>query len=319
MAVVSVVITTYERPQYLPGAIETALAQTYDDIEIVVVDDGSGTDYAADIVADYDGARLVAHEENCGPAAALNTGIDASDGEFVAFLDDDDRWQQTKLQRQIGALEARPEAGLASCLMISVRPDGSIITCQGSAPDGDLADLILVDNVIGSPSRVLVRREALAEYRFDESLPSKHDWDFYLRLCQEWDVVAVSEPLYIRLYHESMSSDPRMVEQNKRAVIDKHEANIRDRNLFDEAMAVYHTRVGRKSLEAGNRRLAISHLKRANQLEATAKRVVLLGIATFPSAVFSTVLRMRRHAAIRRYGCPDPESLAQTVEGYPPG
>jgi hypothetical protein len=174
---VSVVIRTYERPDYLPGAVETALQQTHNPLRVVVVDDGSSTEYAAELAASYDRVRCIEHGANRGSAAAMNTGLDTVDGEFVAFLDDD-RWHETKVERQVAALATTPEAGLATCLRISVTPEGQVVSCQSSAPSGDLSRRLLVRNAIGSPSRVLTRREVVTEHRFDETLPTKNDWEF---------------------------------------------------------------------------------------------------------------------------------------------
>ncbi|MFB6186238.1 MAG: glycosyltransferase family 2 protein, partial [Halobacteriaceae archaeon] len=95
---VSVVIPTYERPEYLQGAIQTALGQTYDNIEVIVVDDGSSDPYADEIVAEFpQSVTCIRHDENEGLSAARNTGIRNANGEYVAFLDDDDRWHKTKI------------------------------------------------------------------------------------------------------------------------------------------------------------------------------------------------------------------------------
>ena len=109
MPTVSVVIPTYNRADVLPRAIDSALGQSVADIEVVVVDDGSTDDTEA-LVADYEDDRLryVAHETNRGANVARNTGIEAADGEYIAFLDSDDEWKPTKLERQLERLEGEP-------------------------------------------------------------------------------------------------------------------------------------------------------------------------------------------------------------------
>jgi glycosyltransferase involved in cell wall biosynthesis len=317
MVAVSVVIPTYERPDHLRGAIETALGQTVDDLAVIVVDDASATDYATAIADEYDRVRCVRHDENRGPAAARNTGIDAATGEYVAFLDDDDRWHEDKIERQAAVLSNRPDVGVVNCRTVAVDPAGAIVTCGGTPPSGDLADAILVDNVVGSPSRVLVRRAALEEHRFDESLPTKHDWDLFVRLCQEWPVAVVDDHLYVRLHHPSISSDPDVTRRDKRAVIEKHESKIRDRGLWDQAMAAYETRVGRKFLDQGDRGPARSHLRRAISHQPSGRRIALFALAYAPRSVFSAALDTKRGIESRWHDCPDASALRAAVPGYP--
>lgn len=103
---VSVVIPLCERPEYLRGAIKTAVKQTYDAIEVIVVDDGSTEQYADTIVTDFpEHVQYVRHEENSGLSAARNTGIERATGRYVAFLDDGDRWHRGKIEQQLKLLE----------------------------------------------------------------------------------------------------------------------------------------------------------------------------------------------------------------------
>jgi glycosyltransferase involved in cell wall biosynthesis len=107
---VSVVIPTYYRNDGLRRAIESALSQTYDPVEVIVVDD-SGERYAEPVAREYD-VTYIAHEENLGGNPARNTGIKAASGEYIQLLDDDDRLLPEKLERQIPALEADPSVGV---------------------------------------------------------------------------------------------------------------------------------------------------------------------------------------------------------------
>lgn len=104
---VSVVIPTYDRAAVLPRAIDSVLGQTVEDLELLVVDDGS-TDRAPDVVAGYadDRVRCLRHEQNRGASAARNSGIEAASGDYVAFLDSDDEWLAGKLETQLAVLEA---------------------------------------------------------------------------------------------------------------------------------------------------------------------------------------------------------------------
>ena len=111
---VSVVVTTYNRAALLPRAIRSVLAQTYEDYELIIVDDCS-TDDTPDVIRTFVDSRIrvVRHAENTGQSAAINTGIRLARGEYIAFLDDDDEWVESKLLRQVRALdESDPRVGL---------------------------------------------------------------------------------------------------------------------------------------------------------------------------------------------------------------
>jgi glycosyltransferase involved in cell wall biosynthesis len=112
-ALVSIVIPTYYRNDWLRRSIESALEQTHDSVEVVVVDD-SGERYAESVVREYD-AIYVAHEQNRGGNPARNTGIEAANGKYIQLLDDDDRILPTKIEKQVGVLESNPSVGVVYC------------------------------------------------------------------------------------------------------------------------------------------------------------------------------------------------------------
>ena len=109
----SVVIPTYYRNDWLPDAIESALDQTYDPVEIIVVDD-SGEGHAEPVATEYD-VHYIAHERNLGGNPTRNTGIEAATGDYIQLLDDDDRILPTKLEKQIDLFEANPSVGVVYC------------------------------------------------------------------------------------------------------------------------------------------------------------------------------------------------------------
>ena len=106
---VSIIMPTYNRGLMLSRAMESALSQTYSDYELIVVDDGSSEDVAS-VVSRFADPRITyfRHETNLGQSSAINTGLDLSRGEFIAFLDDDDLWLPFKLEKQVGLLDSSP-------------------------------------------------------------------------------------------------------------------------------------------------------------------------------------------------------------------
>jgi glycosyltransferase involved in cell wall biosynthesis len=314
---VSVVIPTYERPQFLEGAIRTSLAQTYENTEIIVVDDGSSEQYADEIVSDFpEGVTCIQHDENKGPSAARNTGIREANGEYVAFLDDDDRWHETKISRQVEALERDHTAGLATCLVAAITPDGDLVHCETSAPSGDCSDKILIGNQIGTPSRVLVRRECFDDIgTFDESLPTKQDWDFYIRLCQEWNIVAVEDYICFRTVHESLSSSPKSAKRDNQVIVEKHEDLIRRNGCWEHTQAEIEERVGRAYLRQRDRRKARTHFREALRKDLTSRRVPLYLLTFTPQTVVEKLRTIKRGISIRRSDCSRKELLDKVVFG----
>jgi glycosyltransferase involved in cell wall biosynthesis len=304
---VSVVIPTYKRSKYLQGAIKTAVGQTYEDIEVIVVDDGSTESYANKIVSRFsESVKCVSHEDNKGLSAARNTGIRNTSGEYIAFLDDDDRWHKTKIARQVEAINKDERTGLATCLVASISPDNEIIHCETWAPSGDCSEELLIGNSIGTPSRVLVRREAIDDIgTFDESLPTKQDWDFYIRLCQNWRVAAVEDHLCFRTVHESMSSSPNSSKQDNEKILDKHETRIRERELWDQARAEVADRVGRAYLKGGDLKTARRHLWKSVSLDPTVRRRILLGLSYTHPSIVNRVTELKRTVLLSQNDCPD--------------
>jgi len=197
---VTAVITTYDRPDRLKAAVESVLGQTYDSVELVVVDDHSETPAEA-ALSDVDlgslsGATVVRHETNRGANAARNTGIHAASGEYVAFLDDDDQWRPTKLARQVRALECHGDAGVAYTGIERVGPDGTR-TDIPPAVDGDMTKALLCENVVGSMSVTMVQTALAQSVSLDERFPCWADLEWYINLSRETAFVRVPEPLVV--------------------------------------------------------------------------------------------------------------------------
>lgn len=166
---VSVVLPTYERGEVVGEAVESVLSQTYADLELLVIDDGS-TDGTSAVIEGFDDDRVRYHhrETRRGVSAARNAGIAAARGEIVAFVDSDDRWRAEKLQRQIARLDRGPPArGLV--LTGITKPEGEPRTREGAS--GEIHEAVRRMNVPTYTSTLLVRAEALDRCGgFDERL-----------------------------------------------------------------------------------------------------------------------------------------------------
>lgn len=125
MANVSVIVPVYNGQKYIMAAIKSALDQTFKDIEVIIVDDGS-TDRTAEIVLSFHDHVKYIYQENAGAAKARNQGVAASSGEYLAFLDCDDIWFPGKLERQVKLLDDRQEIGIVSADMQYISEDGEL-------------------------------------------------------------------------------------------------------------------------------------------------------------------------------------------------
>jgi glycosyltransferase involved in cell wall biosynthesis len=200
---VSVIIPTYNRREYVCEAIDSALAQTYHPLEIIVVDDGS-TDGTGAVLRDRYGQVIrYAYQANRGESAARNAAIRRSSGEYIALLDSDDIWAPQKLAKQVALLQRRPCVGLVSCHALPIDREGDLLSEEpmhaGKVPDPVPLRILVLDSPLFSSS-VVVRRACLDEVGlFPEDIRYGEDRDFCLRVAARHDVGFVSEPLvYMR-------------------------------------------------------------------------------------------------------------------------
>ncbi|WP_306054421.1 glycosyltransferase family 2 protein [Natronococcus wangiae] len=215
MALVSVIIPTYNREETVSRAINSALSQTVDSVEVLVVDDGS-TDDTQDVLESYDDERVrpIYHETNRGANVARNTGIERARGKYVAFLDSDDEWRPEKLEAQLDLLEKRSEEWVAAYCDFAFELATPIDRLRGLAASvlsraderpqmeggEELIGEILADNVhTGAGSTLLVRTDVAREVGgFDETLDRFQDPEFVLRILEVGKLAYVDEPLVVR-------------------------------------------------------------------------------------------------------------------------
>lgn len=216
---VSVIIPTYKRRHVLRRAIDSVLAQTFTDFEIIVVDDHS-EDGSDEIVASYADPRIrfFSHETNRGGNAARTTGIDAARGEWLAFLDSDDAYRPTKLEKQLALLAAKGEAyGLCSVWVEHRDGEGNLVLSTTPDVDGWIETDLLACNYLGGFSSIVVRRSALHEVGgLDPRMKSAQDWEFFTRVATVVAACVVREPL---LDYLADPDDPVRITTNNTNVI----------------------------------------------------------------------------------------------------
>jgi len=224
---VSVVIPAFNYARYLPAAIESVLAQTHAEFELLVVDDGS-TDETRGVVAHYRDARVrYVWQENAGLSAARNTGIREAHFEYVAFLDADDFWAPQFLERVLQRFaELGPEFALIATDANRVDVEGRPLPANKHARAGDAwfgelraRDFCLRNRPLSSS--VVIRRAAFAECGgFDPVLKSSEDRDMWIRITERHRAWFVAEPLAsIRRHGSNMSRNAPRMQRNSSTVI----------------------------------------------------------------------------------------------------
>ena len=195
---VSTIIPTYNRARDVVLAVESALAQTHRDHEVLVIDDGSTDDTAA-ALASY-GARIrFIRKTNGGVSSARNQGIDQARGDAIAFLDSDDEWSPDKLSLQVAVLEARPEIDLVLTSMMVVdrqRRDTGLFSRRSTIPEDGRVLRHVLRNPAMTPSTAMLRTSvARALGGFDRELKTAEDLDLHLRIALHHQIAVIDRPL----------------------------------------------------------------------------------------------------------------------------
>ncbi|MGB7444911.1 MAG: glycosyltransferase family A protein [Coleofasciculaceae cyanobacterium] len=224
MPKVTVVIPAYNAMRYLPETMETALSQTYTDFEVLVVNDGS-TDHTAEWVSQLTDSRVrIVSQENKGLAGARNTGVANAKGEYIAFLDADDLWELTKLEKQVRCLDENPKVGLVYTWTALADQDGkSTGRVIKSHAEGDVWKELLEFNMVCCGSTPLIRRSCLeAVGLFAKDVTPSDDWEMWLRLASQFHFGVVKEPLIRYRQHASNSSKKSQVMlETSRTIIER--------------------------------------------------------------------------------------------------
>lgn len=242
---VSVVLPTHNRRETLGAAIDSVLAQSWSDLELIVVDDGS-TDGTAELLEAVDDERVRVRRllRRSGAPVARNVGIAMARGGYVAFQDSDDLWRPHKLQAQVAALDAASHnvaVVYGAILRHAPRRSARIPASTQAALSGDLAGCLPVENFIALPA-VLVRAEALRSVGgFDPELPRFQDWDLWLRLAERFRFEFLDEVVLDSYESEvSISRDEGAYFRAMEVILDRHDAMFR---RVPEALLHHHLRL----------------------------------------------------------------------------
>ena len=234
---VSIIIACYNQAHFLHEAIESALHQSYANREIIVVDDGS-TDNTSEISSRYPGLRYI-YQENAGPSAARNAGVKTSRGDYLVFLDADDRLLRDALKLGVESLRQHPDCGFVWGFSRLILADGSLLGAPAQpCINGDHFLEMLRRNYIWCPASVTYRRNIFEGVGgFNESLGRGEDYDLFLRVTRDYPIFCHKQ--YVadyRLHGSTRSADSELMLRDMLTALEAQAAFVKGSDRHLEAL-----------------------------------------------------------------------------------
>lgn len=226
---VSIIIPTYNREHTIKRAVDSVLEQTYQDFELIIVDDAS-TDNTCQIISEYKDSRIkyLKTEDRHGANHARNVGISNAQGEYIAFQDSDDVWQPDKLEKQMKILQEESDVDIVFSRYLHHLANGKAALVpnknySAALLQNDLESILADNNVIGTPTLVIRKTCFDKMGMFDEMLPRFQDWEIVIRFVQEYKIKFLDEAL-LDAYEmkESISNTGKSFVSGKALIIKKH-------------------------------------------------------------------------------------------------
>ncbi len=284
MPKVTVIIPSYNCEAYIAETIDSILNQTFKDIELIVVDDGS-TDKTREIVESYGTPVRLITQSNARVCAARNRGIREAKGEFICLMDHDDYWYPEKLSRQLEEFEKHPEAGAVySSFLRWYRNQDGIFPATESFDRASYSDDINPDfsgwiyhqfllDCWMLTSSAMFRAEVFKRCgMFDESLPYSEDWELWLRISREYPIIQLRRPATLYRHHPQQGNlivrdiDYRTVlltSTVKKWGLCSRDGRCITMRRFKTQLAIYYAAYGLHQLQAGNLKTAMGSLLNA--------------------------------------------------------
>jgi len=270
---VSVVMPVYNGIRFLENALHSIFAQTFTDYEIICVDDGS-TDASWNLLEAYQGRLNAFRQDNRGQGAARNAGAAQATGEFLAFLDQDDRWYPHKLARQVEALDADPGSVLVYSNSDRMDQEGRLTQTGATSAEWASALASPLGRLIGEglvlPSSMMVRRDAFMRVSgFDAHLRGFEDFDLSARLKRTGRFLFLEEPALCYRQHESGFSQAgamAVIRSRERFLLRmqaQYAGEVAKERLIRVMLAECYSDRGRAELREGNRRDSLAFLWRS--------------------------------------------------------
>lgn len=268
---ISIILPTYDRQHYLPETIASIFGQTFQDWELIIVDDGSGTQTKTylETLQSLGKVRLIWLPHSGKPAVARNAGIREARGDYIAFMDSDDVWSPDKLERQLASLMQHTDRGWSQTSFLFMDAVGNPVRHMPAADGWIFERLLCGETVIALPS-VLMSRALLKEVGgFNETRVTSEDYELWLRCALRSPVDAIPEPLTRVRCHQEHYGQPVGAVQNCILVVDE---------LVNQGVTA-----GLESLVRRRRATLLAHLARAHVVcgqRASAFGVLFRGAAS---------------------------------------
>jgi glycosyltransferase involved in cell wall biosynthesis len=298
---VTVVIPCYNQAHFLGEAIESVLSQGYKNFEIIVVDDGS-TDDTSEVASRYQKVHLI-RQENQGLSAARNRGLSESEGEYVVFLDADDRLLPNALEVGVRELEAHPECAFAFGYHTNIAIDGSPLATSHPPHNEPDQYLALLRRCYIRMHAVMYRRSVFETVGgFDTSLSASEDYDMYLRITREYPVHHHGEVVaeYRRRHGKNMTGNPALILSTSVSVHRSQRKHVRGNRQYEEA---YEAGLRRRQWTHGDRVVGEVRTHVREHEWKLALRSVLVLLRYYPRGLPLLLLserRMGQHRPTRR-------------------
>lgn len=296
---ISVVIPTHNRSDLIQRAIESVLNQTYKDVEIVVVSDGS-TDNTEEVVQSYQekysNIQFLSIFPGKGANNARNEGIKASNGEYIAFLDDDDEWLPSKLEAQIDVFNSDSSIGMVYTGINVIYVKENVTYYSLSGKKGDLSKDILMKNVIGATPSVMIKKDVLDQSGyFDSAMPAKQDYDLWIRVCQVTKVGFVDQPMVNYYNYSGEQQISLSTKKHERAIqiIDSKYTSLFQSLTQEESRrqrSNYFISIANIALRNNNKRLAWIYAFKAFSQKKSIKNVIYILSVPIP---FKFLLKLK--------------------------
>ena len=304
----SVVMPTYDAADYIERSLNSILHQSFDDFELILVDDGS-TDGTIDLIEkrDDERIRLVERENKSGITSALNRGINESRGKYIARHDADDWSAPDRFDRQAAYLDAHSDVALLGTGAHLVDEDGKRIATRRVPEDPDVGDLIDHNEFIHGS--VMMRRDPLVDLGgYDERFLTAEDYDLWLRLADQYSVANIDEPLYhFRQHDESIYGSNLETLKLYHVLATRRVTDGFDEELYaaitadDPKKAIemftsdertwFHTELTRESIRYGDLRSGRDHVREAIRLNPTDLTLPAMLLLTYTTPkIASTVV-----------------------------